>query len=102
MYLEVESNNWGHLFYVSYWRRTSSRLQCKGTTFISKLFIEDLESGTVPGIEPATSRSAVKRSTNSANPARSNHPFPENRSLPCYSFNATGSPFYDFILYFLK
>ena len=40
----------------------------------SQLFIEDLESGTVLGIEPATSRSAVKRSTDSANPARSNHP----------------------------
>ena len=41
----------------------SSRLQCKGTTFISQLFIEDRKSGTVPGIEPATARSAVKRST---------------------------------------
>ena len=51
----------------------SSRLQCKGTTFISQLFIEDLESGTVPGIEPATSHSAVKRSSDSANPGRFNH-----------------------------
>ena len=40
----------------------------------SQLFIEDLESGTVPGIEPATSRREVKRSTYSAKPARSNHP----------------------------
>ena len=30
------------------------------TTFISQLFIEDPESGTVSGIEPATSRSTVK------------------------------------------
>ena len=27
---------------------------------------------------------------------------PESRSLPCYSFNASGSPLEDFILYFLK
>ena len=85
MYLEVESAHWGHYFYfllletgpscyvvISATGR-SSRLQCKGTTFISQLFIEDLESGTVPGIEPATSHSAVKRSTDSANPGRSNH-----------------------------
>ena len=52
-----------------------SRLQCKGTTFISQLFIEDRKSGTVPGIEPATSRSAVKRSTDWANPERSIHPW---------------------------
>ena len=44
-------------------------------TFISQLFIEDSKSGTVPGIEPATSRSAVKRSTDWANPERSNHPW---------------------------
>ena len=39
----------------------SSHLQCKGTTFVFQLFIEDLESGTVPGIEPAIVSKASKR-----------------------------------------
>ena len=43
-------------------RRRSSRLQGKGSTFISQLF-KTLSIGAAPGIEPATSRSAVKRST---------------------------------------
>ena len=45
--------------------RRSSRLQCKGSTSIS----QTLSIGTAPGIEPATSRSAIKRSTDWANPA---------------------------------
>ena len=77
MYLEVESTNWGHYFYVSYWRRDRhvtwssqppegpSACSAKGLPSFRSYFvvIKDLESGTVPGIEPATSRSAVKRST---------------------------------------
>ena len=40
----------------------SSRLQCKGSTFISSYF-KTLSNGPAPGIKPATFRSAVKRST---------------------------------------
>ena len=51
MYLSLESINWRPCFYVSYWRRgrhfyvlirakrRSSRLQGKGSTFISQLFL---------------------------------------------------------------
>ena len=39
----------------------SSRLQCKGSIFISQL--SQSEFGPVPGIETATTRSAVKRTT---------------------------------------
>ena len=45
--------------------RRSSRFQCKGSTFVSKT----LSIGPTPGIELATFRSAVKRSTDWANPA---------------------------------
>ena len=45
--------------------RRSSRLQCKGSTFISKT----LSIGPTLGIELTTFRSAVKRSTDWANPA---------------------------------
>ena len=48
------------LYVVIRARRRSNRLQGTGSTFISRL---------APGIEPATSRSAVKRSTDWANPA---------------------------------
>ena len=82
MYLEVESAHWGHYFYFSYWRRDrhftwssqppegSSACSAKGLSVIHKV----LESGTVPGIEPTTTRCEVKRSCDSANPSRSNHP----------------------------
>ena len=40
----------------------SSRLQCKGSTYISSYF-KTLSNGPAPGIKPATFRSAVKRST---------------------------------------
>ena len=46
----------------------SCRWQCKGSTFISHYF-KTLSIIPSPGIEPATSRSGVKRSTNRANPA---------------------------------
>ena len=42
--------------------------QCKGSTFISHYF-KTLSIIPSPGIEPATSRSRVKRSTDRANPA---------------------------------
>ena len=42
--------------------RRSSHLQCKrGTSFLS--YFKTLSIGPVPGIEPTTFRSAVKRST---------------------------------------
>ena len=71
----LESTNWGLYFNVPFWRRHChftwssdpredqlSRLQGKGSTFISQLF-KTLSSGPAPGIKPATSRSAVKSST---------------------------------------
>ena len=49
--------------------RRSSRLQVKRVpSFLS--YFKTLSIGPPPGIEPATSRSAVKRSTDWANPAR--------------------------------
>ena len=49
--------------------RRSSRLQVKRVpSFLS--YFKTLSIGPSPGIEPATSRSAVKRSTHWANPAR--------------------------------
>ena len=48
--------------------RRSSHLQCKrSTSFLS--YFKTLSIGPVPGIEPTTFRSAVKRSTDWANPA---------------------------------
>ena len=74
--IKHESINCGHYFYVSYWRwgrhfawsseprkGTSSRLQCKGSTFIFLSYFKTLSVGPLPGIEPGSSRSAVKRST---------------------------------------
>ena len=54
--------------------RRSNHFQGKGSTFISQSssflhFSETLSIGPVPRIEPATSRSAVKRSIEWANPA---------------------------------
>ena len=64
----------GHYFYVSNWRWyrhfTWSSEPCKGSaacrekevlSFLS--YFKTLSIGPAPGIEPATSRSAVKRST---------------------------------------
>ena len=48
--------------------RRSRRLQCKGVpSFLS--YFKTLSNGWALGIEPSTSHSAVKRSTDSANPA---------------------------------
>ena len=69
----------GDTIYVSYWRRDrhftwssdpprSSHLQGKGSTFISQSFW-DPECWSSPENRPATSRSAVNRSTDWANPA---------------------------------
>ena len=83
MYLEVESANWGHYFYVSYWRqnlhftwssqprRGPAACSAKGLPSFLSYSLKTREL--VPGIEPATSHSAVKRSTDSANPGRFNH-----------------------------
>ena len=71
------------IFYASYWSRdrhfTWSPEPCKGLaargakgvpSFLS--YFKTLSIGPAPGIEPATSRSAVKRSTDCANPAKNN------------------------------
>ena len=74
------STNCGHYFYVSYWRRDrhftwSSEPReglaiCRAKAVPSFLsYFKTLSIGPVPGIEPATSRSAVKRSTDWDNPA---------------------------------
>ena len=77
MYLE---RKWGHYFYLSYWRRDRhftwsseppdgvAACTAKGVpSFLSQF--KTLIVGPVSGIEPATSRFAVKRSTDGANPA---------------------------------
>ena len=74
------SANWGHYINVSYWRRDrhftwSSEPReglaiCRAKAVPSFLrYFKTLSIGPTPGIEPTTSRSAVKRSTDWANPA---------------------------------
>ena len=76
-----ESANWGHYFYVSYWSRDrlftwssepregqAASAQCKGVPLFLNYF-KTLSNGPAPGIEPGTTRSAVKRPTDWANPA---------------------------------
>ena len=80
-YIKQESANWGHFFYVSFWRRDrhctwssqpreglaaccAKEVRC---SFLS--YFKTLSNGPAPGIELATSRSAVKRSTDWANPS---------------------------------
>ena len=79
--IKHESANWGHyIIYVSYWRRdrdfTWSSEPCEGPaacrakavpSFLS--YFKTVSIGPAPEIEPATSRSAVKHSTDLANPA---------------------------------
>ena len=68
------------IFYISWWRRdrhfTWSSEPREGLTACSAKEVpsflshfKTLSNGPAPGIEPATSRSAVKRSTDWANPA---------------------------------
>ena len=75
-----ERTNCGHYFYVSYWRRDrhftwsseprESSAACSAKRLPSFLsYFKTLSNGPAPGIEPATSRSAVMRSTDWANPA---------------------------------
>ena len=70
----------GTLYYVSYWRRDrhfalSSEPReglaiCRAEVLPSFLcYFKTLSIIPIPGIEPATSRSVVKRSTDRANPA---------------------------------
>ena len=79
MYL-ARSANWGHYINVSYWRGdchfTWSSEPCEDLAICwAKLvplflsYFKTLSIGLTPGIEPTTSRSAVKRSTNWADPA---------------------------------
>ena len=60
LFLRVLLETGPPLYVVVRATRRSNRLQGNGSTFISQL---------APGIEPATTRSAVKRSTNWTNPA---------------------------------
>ena len=75
-----ESTNWGHYFYVTNLRRDHhftwssepreglAACSAKGVySFLS--YFKILSIGPAPGIEPATSRPAIKRSTNWAYPA---------------------------------
>ena len=75
-----ESTNWGHYFYVTNLRRDHyftwssepreglAACSAKGVpSFLS--YFKTLSIGPAPGIEPATTRSAVNRSTDWANPA---------------------------------
>ena len=80
--------------------RRFSRLQCKGTAFISQLFIKTLNRVRSRELNPRPPD--VKSSALPTQLILRGLIIPGSRSLPCYSFNATGSPFYDFILYFLK
>ena len=80
-YTKQESANWGHFFYVSFWRRdrhfTWSSEPREGvaaccakevpSSFLS--YFKTLSNGPAPGIELATYRSAVMRSTDWANPS---------------------------------
>ena len=72
--IQYENNDWGLYFYVSRWRRdrhltwssepreSLSACSAKGVpSFLS--YFKTLSIGPAPGIEPATSRSEVKRST---------------------------------------
>ena len=68
----------GHYFYVSYWRRMWSSEPredlaiCSAEELPSFLsYFKTLSIGPAPEIEPATSRSAVKGSTDWANSVRS-------------------------------
>ena len=72
--IKHESTNWGHCFYVSYWRQgrhftrpsepREGPVICSAKGMPSFLsYFKTLSVGPVLGIEPATSRSAVKRST---------------------------------------
>ena len=74
------STNWGHYFYVSYWRRDRHfTWSCqpreglavyRGNVVPSFLSYFKIPSTVpVPRIGPRTSRSAIKRPTNRANPA---------------------------------
>ena len=78
--LQHESANWGHYINVSYWRPDrhftwsseprEGPAACRAKEVPSFLsYFKTLSIGQAPGIEPATSRSAVKRSTDWANPA---------------------------------
>ena len=78
--IQYESTNWWHYFHVSNRRRDCHFTQssepreglaacsAKGVPSLLSYF-KTLSIGPAPGIEPATSRSAVKRSTDWANPA---------------------------------
>ena len=81
-YIQHESTNWGHNLNVSYWRRnrhftwSSEPREClavyregqKAVPLFLRYF-KTLNIGPAPWIDPTTSRSSVKRSTDWANPA---------------------------------
>ena len=110
MYLEVESTNWEHYFYVSYWRRnlhfTWSSQPRRGPAACSAKGLPSFLSYSLKTVSRVRSRELNPRPPalqSNALPTElilSGLIIPESRSLPCYSFNATGSPFQDFILLF--
>ena len=112
MYLEVESAHLCHYFYFSYWRRdrhvTWSSQPPEGSAACSAKGLPSFLSYSLKTLNRVRSRELNPRPPTLQSSARLTQLIlggliiNENRSLPCYSFNATGSPFYDFILYFLK
>ena len=81
--IKHESTNCGHYFYVSYWRpdrhftwssEPREGLAVRRTKEIPSFlsYFKTLSIGPATGIEPATSRSAVKRSIDWAKPAAVN------------------------------
>ena len=102
MYLEVESANWGHYFYVSYWRRdrhvTWSSQPPEGPAACSAKGLPSFLSYSLKTVSRVQSRELNPRPPalqSNALPTElilSGLIIPESRSLPCYSFNASGSP----------
>ena len=75
--------------------RRSTRLQGKGSIYTSQYF-ETLSIGPAPGIKPPTSRSAIKRSNDCANPAAV---MIENKSIfpdlfQSHNFSLDGETYY--------
>ena len=102
VYLEVESTNGGHFFYVSYWRRdrhfTWSSQPPEGSPAYSANGLPSFLSYSLKTVSRVRSRELNPRPPalqSNALPTElilSGLIIPESRSLPCYSFNASGSP----------
>ena len=103
MYLEVESANWGHYFYFSYWRRdrhfTWSSQPRRGSAACSAKGLPSFLSYSLKTLNRVRSRELNPRPPTLQSSARPTQLIlggliiPESRSLPCCSFYAKGSPF---------